>query len=86
MARAFTRIAFGQAARGLQTRMGSRAAYAALESGPQEGVELDVRERQFIAARDSFYQATVGADGWPYVQHRGGPPCFLRVLGPLLLG
>jgi hypothetical protein len=37
-------------------------------------------ERQFIAARDSFYMATVSETGWPYVQHRGGPPGFIRVL------
>jgi len=43
-------------------------------------------ERDFIAARDSFYLATVSETGWPYVQHRGGPPGFLRVLGPNSLG
>jgi predicted pyridoxine 5'-phosphate oxidase superfamily flavin-nucleotide-binding protein len=37
-------------------------------------------EVEFIAARDSFYIATVSESGWPYVQHRGGPPGFLRVL------
>jgi predicted pyridoxine 5'-phosphate oxidase superfamily flavin-nucleotide-binding protein len=37
-------------------------------------------EMQFVAARDSFYMATVSESGWPYVQHRGGPPGFLRVL------
>jgi predicted pyridoxine 5'-phosphate oxidase superfamily flavin-nucleotide-binding protein len=37
-------------------------------------------EAQFIAARDSFYMATVSETGWPYVQHRGGPPGFVRVL------
>jgi hypothetical protein len=37
-------------------------------------------ETAFIAARDSFYMATIGENGWPYVQHRGGPPGFLRVL------
>ena len=37
-------------------------------------------EAQFIAARDSFYMATVSETGWPYVQHRGGPPGFLRVI------
>ncbi len=37
-------------------------------------------EKQFIAARDSFYMATVSETGWPYVQHRGGPAGFLRVL------
>jgi len=43
-------------------------------------------EAAFIASRDSFYMATVNADGWPYVQHRGGPPGFLKVLGPHQLG
>jgi predicted pyridoxine 5'-phosphate oxidase superfamily flavin-nucleotide-binding protein len=40
----------------------------------------------FIAARDSFYMATVSETGWPYVQHRGGPPGFLRVLDETTLG
>jgi predicted pyridoxine 5'-phosphate oxidase superfamily flavin-nucleotide-binding protein len=43
-------------------------------------------EAAFIAARDSFYIATINSDGWPYLQHRGGPPGFLKVLGPNLLG
>jgi len=43
-------------------------------------------EREFIATRDSFYMATVTEKGWPYVQHRGGPAGFLRVLGPHTLG
>ena len=43
-------------------------------------------ESDFIAARDSFYMATVSENGWPYIQHRGGPPGFLRVLGPNALG
>lgn len=43
-------------------------------------------ESAFIGERDSFYVATVAENGWPYVQHRGGPPGFLRVLGERLLG
>jgi len=43
---------------------------------------LTDEERLFIEARDSFYMATITENGWPYVQHRGGPPGFLRVLGP----
>jgi len=46
---------------------------------------LGQHEREFIAARDSFYLATVTESGWPYVQHRGGPRGFLRVLGPTTL-
>lgn len=47
---------------------------------------LGAEEAEFIHARDSFYMATVNADGWPYIQHRGGPPGFLRVLDSLRLG
>jgi predicted pyridoxine 5'-phosphate oxidase superfamily flavin-nucleotide-binding protein len=43
-------------------------------------------ELVFIASRDSFYMATTNSDGWPYLQHRGGPPGFLKVLGPNQLG
>ena len=43
-------------------------------------------EAAFIATRDSFYMATTNADGWPYIQHRGGPVGFLKALGPNLLG
>src|SRR6202007_2251679 len=43
-------------------------------------------EIAFIAARDSFYMATVSETGWPYIQHRGGPPGFLKVLDDKTLG
>jgi predicted pyridoxine 5'-phosphate oxidase superfamily flavin-nucleotide-binding protein len=43
-------------------------------------------ELAHIASRDSFYLATTNSDGWPYIQHRGGPPGFLKVLGPNRLG
>ena len=42
-------------------------------------------EAAFIGARDSFYLGTVSENGWPYIQHRGGPPGFLRVLNPTTL-
>jgi predicted pyridoxine 5'-phosphate oxidase superfamily flavin-nucleotide-binding protein len=48
--------------------------------GPND--ELGTRETDFIAKRDSFYLATVSETDWPYVQHRGGPAGFLKVLGP----
>jgi len=53
---------------------------------PAEGDPFTADEAAFIAARDSFYLGTVNSDGWPYIQHRGGPPGFLKVLGPHLLG
>jgi len=58
----------------------SRKLTAAAEQDP-----LGPSEVAFIAERDSFYMATVGESGWPYVQHRGGPTGFLRVLGPTTL-
>ena len=48
--------------------------------------QLGVSEAAFLGERDSFYLATVTENGWPYVQHRGGPVGFLRVLGPSTLG
>jgi uncharacterized protein len=43
---------------------------------------LGAEEVEFIARRDSFYMATVTSDGWPYIQHRGGSPGFLKVVNP----
>jgi predicted pyridoxine 5'-phosphate oxidase superfamily flavin-nucleotide-binding protein len=54
-------------------------------AGAAERDPLGAREQAFIAARDSFYMATVTESGWPYLQHRGGPPGFLHVLDPLTL-
>ncbi|MDZ3830753.1 MAG: pyridoxamine 5'-phosphate oxidase family protein [Sphingopyxis sp.] len=85
MARNYYRILFGDTARAMQARFGSRDHYARAEEA--EGVDpLTEKELGFIAARDSFYMASVTADGWPYVQHRGGPPGFLRPLGGNRLG
>ena len=47
---------------------------------------LGAEEAAFIAARDSFYLATVNSEGWPYVQHRGGPAGFLKLLDSTTLG
>lgn len=86
MASAFAKIAFTPNVQAAQARMGSRDAYRAAESGDAEAAELGPVEIEFIGARDSFYQGTVGENGWPYVQHRGGPAGFLKVLGPNTLG
>lgn len=80
MGRAFAKVMFSEAARRYQERYGSRASYERVaQSGPM-GDALGPTEREFIERRDSFYIATVTVDGWPYVQHRGGPKGFLRVL------
>jgi uncharacterized protein len=80
--RGFSNIAFTPAVKSAQERMGSRAAYARLERGPDEPDVLGPDEVAFLAERDSFYMASVGETGWPYIQHRGGAKGFVRVLDP----
>ncbi|NCT69697.1 MAG: pyridoxamine 5'-phosphate oxidase [Xanthomonadaceae bacterium] len=87
MRHAFANIAFTPAVRDAQARDGSRAQYArAFESGDEvRNAELGPDEAAFIHAQRSFYMATVSETGWPYVQHRGGAPGFLRVIDPKTL-
>ena len=54
--------------------------------GDRKFDHFDERAAAFIAARDSFYMASVSENGWPYVQHRGGPAGFLKVLDDTTLG
>ncbi|MEM7408220.1 MAG: pyridoxamine 5'-phosphate oxidase family protein [Pseudomonadota bacterium] len=68
-----------------QEREGTRLQFEAMYQDRLTG-PLDADARAFIETRDSFYLATVSESGWPYVQHRGGPPGFLTVLGPEQLG
>ncbi|MDX2143683.1 MAG: pyridoxamine 5'-phosphate oxidase family protein [Rhodospirillaceae bacterium] len=86
MGHKFAEIAFSAEAKALQVQHGSRDSYARMEGGPDVNHLLSAREAEFIGARDSFYMATVGANGWPYVQHRGGPAGFVRVLDETTLG
>ena len=73
-------IAFTPAVKALQERNGSRAGYArmAAKRDWQDTVTPDLAA--FLAERDSFYLATASAEGRPYIQHRGGPKGFLKVL------
>jgi predicted pyridoxine 5'-phosphate oxidase superfamily flavin-nucleotide-binding protein len=80
MPRAFPTIAFTPAVRALQTLHGSREAYARLEQDPDPRNTLGPNEIDFLAGVDTFFLSSVGEDGWPYVQHKGGPAGFLRVL------
>ena len=84
--RAYSDIAFTPAVRAVQTRMGTRSVYAALDRTDDRREALTADEVEFIQERDTFYQATVSESGWPYVQHRGGPPGFLKVLDATTLG
>lgn len=81
MSLAFADIAFTPAVRRAQTEMGSAGAYAKFLSDDRSGGDrFGLDEVQFIHLRDGFYQSTVSETGWPYVQFRGGPRGFLRVL------
>ncbi len=73
MARAFSEIAFTDAVKSMQTRYGSRQAYSKFDLAEDIRDSLSEQEIAFLSERDSFYLASVGENGWPYVQHRGGP-------------
>ena len=80
MAELVSDIAFSPAVKQAQAARGSRASYARMERRRGWRAEVTDDLAAFIAARDSFYLATASAAGQPYVQHRGGPPGFLKVL------
>ena len=80
MGHQFSRIVFTPKVRALQEVDGSRAGYAKNDLGEPHHDRLGEREAAFIGRRDSVYMATVTETGWPYIQHRGGPAGFLRVL------
>ncbi len=73
-------IAFTPAVKSIQARLGSRDSYHRMEEGGGWSSTITPDLAQFIGQRDSFYLATASADGQPYIQHRGGPAGFLRVL------
>ena len=74
-------IAFTPTVKGIQERLGSRRNYHETEEDPDWWLDRITPElAEFIAERDSFYLGTTSAEGQPYIQHRGGPPGFLKVL------
>ncbi len=87
MTHRFADIAFTPTVKLVQERHGSRRAYAGNEqvAEPFNHLLTDA-EAGFIAARDSLYMASVGETGWPYIQHRGGPAGFVRVLDAQTIG
>jgi uncharacterized protein len=85
MAKNFAEIAFTESVKKQQEKYGSRRQYERMEE-VRSGTEMSFAEADFIAERDSFYLATVGEDGQPYVQFRGGKQGFLKVLDAKTLG
>ena len=80
MGHKFADILFSAPVKGMQSAMHSRSSFAKWEQHKDFNNRIDERVAAFIAARDSFYMGSVSPDGWPYIQHRGGPKGFLKVL------
>ena len=80
MSRKYTQLTFTDSVKQAQEHYGSRQTAAKVEAWDVDDEHLSAEERGFIAERDGFYMATVGEGGWPYVQFRGGPKGFLKVL------
>lgn len=80
MSHNFGSLVFTSTVKALQERHGSRRQYEKMEKCGDSQDRLGPQEIAFIADRDSFYMATTGSTGWPYVQHRGGPKGFLKVV------
>ncbi len=82
----YAQLMFTDGVKQAQREMGSRAGYQSMERGEDYNHLLSDNEAQFITERDSFYMASVSETGWPYVQHRGGPAGFMRVLDASTIG
>ena len=82
MTRAFTRLAYTESVRDAQRRNGSREHSERMAQRPPERDALPEEMQARIAAANSVLIGTASLDGWPHVQHRGGPRGFIKVLGP----
>jgi uncharacterized protein len=79
-------VAFSEAVKAAQSRKGSRRAYAQQEEAGSWETEITDDLKGFVEAQTSMFLATASAEGQPYIQHRGGPPGFLRVIDRQTLG
>src|SRR6266480_6251360 len=79
-------VAFTPTVKAVQTRRGSRRAYARMEEKGSWQTRITPDLAEFIAAQTSVFIATANKEGQPYIQHRGGPPGFLRVLDDQTIG
>jgi hypothetical protein len=75
-----TDVAFTPTVKAIQARKGSREVYARVEEHGGWRTEIDEKLAGFLANTNSFYMATATADGQPYIQHRGGPKGFIKIL------
>jgi hypothetical protein len=79
-------VAFTPSVKAVQTRKGSRRSYARMEENGSWQTHITPDLAGFIEAQTSVFLATANLDGQPYIQHRGGPPGFLRVLDNKTIG
>ncbi|MFM9839473.1 MAG: pyridoxamine 5'-phosphate oxidase family protein [Cyclobacteriaceae bacterium] len=84
MAKNFASLAFTDEVKALQEKYGSRTNYERVEKRIVDG--LTENEVDFISQRDSFYMASIGKNGFPYIQHRGGPKGFVKVMDANTIG
>jgi predicted pyridoxine 5'-phosphate oxidase superfamily flavin-nucleotide-binding protein len=80
MAKHFMEFAFNDSVRNVQEKYGTRTAYQKMESRSEFRNQLTWQEKGYIKNRDSFYLSSVGENGWPYMQFRGGPKGFLKII------
>lgn len=86
MSHKFFDLTFTESVKAAQEKYGSRRNYIRFENGKPDFYGLTDAEQEFISQRDGFYLATVGENGQPYIQFRGGPKGFLKVLDDKTLG
>lgn len=80
MSRSYKQILYTENVRAAQAHAGDRDVAELMLNSDRADDRLTAREIEFIRERDGFYMATINSDGWPYLQYRGGPAGFLRVL------
>lgn len=86
MGHRFADLLFSEPVKAVQTAEDSRARFEAWDAKPDFNYLLRERESDFLRDRDSFYLASVSPDEWPYIQHRGGPKGFIKVLDERHIG
>jgi predicted pyridoxine 5'-phosphate oxidase superfamily flavin-nucleotide-binding protein len=86
MPRKYPQLTYSDSVKAVQTQFGTRQVGEKMEAWEMDDEHLSDTEVEFIGERDSFYMASSNEDGWPYVQFRGGPKGFLKVLDDKTLG
>ena len=86
MAKHFMQFAFNDSVKKVQEQCGTRAPYQKMDNKKEFRSKLTWQVKSYIKSRDSFYISSAGENGWPYMQFRGGPKGFFKVLDENTLG